>query len=317
MGDEDSEIRKELSNELDNLSSSLKEMNIFLAHHKENMAASTITEEKEEEPEASPKVVNANKTLSLIDKIVQKYNGDADYEALISLADEGMLMELDDILNNLEIERKTFEDKLAKNPIDFISFYRQRLEMNITYLYDTLQDLEAESIGQFGQRLPGLFKRVREKYTDEELPTDIKELVDAGNDINKLISATVQLSLKLWAAHDLGLYILVTLSDKRNNLINEIKGLEEEKKQLEIQRDERKKEIEEEMQKLSRDLDELQRKREGLAVEIENLNSQADKLKKQIKNGDEDSEDSDEESEDENHEAEDNSDDDKKSLYER
>ena len=272
----------DINKDIDTISESLKEINEIVENRKKASAATqeaSKPEEVQQEEEKVEKPTSAEletlKTLAEIDRIVSKYKGDPDFEALMTLANEHRLMEISDALANLEIEQKTFADKLEQNPLGFIAYYRQRLEVSITYLYDTLQDLEAESsVGQFGQRLPGLFKRIREKYSEEELPSDINELINAGNDINKLVSATVQLSLKLWAAHDLGLYLLITLSDKRNSLIDEINQLKNEKVQAEEDLNKRKAEIEEEINKTQQQLNDLQQKREELKVEVDSLMEQ-------------------------------------------
>jgi len=275
--------KTEFDDDLDFISKSLKELNEMVENRKKaslpDKEKAVEQEENKQNNEAEEGFTEAEKeavkTLAEIDKIVSKYKGDPDFEALMTLANEHRLMELSDALANLEIEQKTFNEKLEQNPLGFIAYYRQRLEVSITYLYDMLQDLEADSsIGQFGQRLPRLFRNIREKYSEEELPTDINELVNAGNDINKLVSATVQLSLKLWAAHDLGLYLLITLSDKRNSLIDEINQLKSERVQIEEDLNKRKAEIEEEISKTQQQLNDLQQKREELKVEIDSLMEQ-------------------------------------------
>lgn len=269
-----------------------------------------MEDEKEEETVMrEERIKSVNRTVDRIDKIAEKYENDPDYEALIKLVDDGIMMELPDILNNLEIRQKYFEENLAKNPMEFVVYYRQKLELSATYLYDTLQDLEADGKpGQFGQRLPGLFKKVRDNYTNEELPRDVGELLDAGNDINKLISATVQLALKFGAAHDLGLYILISLSKKRNELIEEIEVLNN---QAESIKDEIA-EISEEKRKLVSEIEGKKMDAEKAARKIEEATSNikggemavkikgdemAVKAKLEEKNKDEEKEEDDEEEE--------------------
>lgn len=227
-----------------------------------------------EEVEREKRLIKASEALNKIEIRSQRYDKDPDYEALMKLADDDILMELSDILNNLEIREEYFEKNLAKNPLEFIAYYRQKLELSANYLYDTLQDLEADGKpGQFGQRLPGLFRKVREHYSNDDLPSDIRELLDAGNDINKLISATVQLALKFGAAHDLGLYILITLAKKRNELIDNLSDLNN--KIMEING---------EFTALSKEKENIISEIEGRKRDLEETNHEIDKKNKEILN---------------------------------
>lgn len=255
--------------DVDNLISAVKGLAI-----KSNKNAMPTEYKSPEEAERETRLRSASETLNKVESISQKYDKDPDYEALLKLADDDILMELPDILNNLEIREEYFEKNMAKNPLEFIAYYRQKLELSANYLYDTLQDLEAENKpGQFGQRLPGLFRKVRDHYSNDELPSDIRELLDAGNDINKLISATVQLALKFGAAHDLGLYIIITMAKKRNELIDNLSDLNS--KIIETN---------EELAALSKEKEDIISEIEGRKRDIEELNSEIDKKNREILN---------------------------------
>jgi hypothetical protein len=243
----------------------------FYTASKENPEEKKHKEEEKETEKAKP-IKKSLENLCKVDEIIEKYKGEPEFENLATLETEGTLMDFQDILNNLDIDKSIFESKMAKNPIEFILYYRQKLEAGTTYLYDTLQDLEVDgNIGQFGQRLPNLFSKVKTNYSSEELPSDIRELVDAEKDINKLISATVQLSLKMWAAHDMSLYILISLSKKRDKLISQINNSQNELMQLEENKEQIRKEIEEENEKFEKIKAEHVEKTKNLLLENSTL----------------------------------------------
>ncbi len=173
------------------------------------------------------------KELLSFHRLIKKID-ESEYSVIYSrLKDLDTLMDLNDILKNLDIKPDAYKSSVDRDPIGFLVYYRQKFETKAEYLYDGLKDLESENrIGAYGQRIPSLFAKVRQRHPIESLPDSVVALLNSESDIEKLIATTVQVMFIYQAAHDLGFYIDTAIINKRKQIIDEIRKLEMDKDKL-------------------------------------------------------------------------------------
>lgn len=176
----------------------------------------------------------SDKSYVIVKRLIDKYskNKSPQFNLLKRLISDGIVLDIDKCLLHLGINKNTFYEHM-KDAENFKVYYRQKLEGEINYLYDTMKDLDSEEkIGMFGQRLSVLFDNISNKYQEDLLPSDIRKLLEAKSDIEKLLFTNIQVYMKYQSAHDLGFYLDVAEYDNREALRNEIAKLNEEKENL-------------------------------------------------------------------------------------
>ncbi len=156
------------------------------------------------------------------------------------------LINQDEALKFLEIEKVLFYKILKENPVNAIILIRKHCEDKAKMLLNSLLDLNSDdSIGITGQRLAKLFLKVRSDIPIENRIQSLNALLNTENDIIKIITTFGDMALTYQSNNDITLSLLTSLEklikekridlrDKYSKLMELESKIEERKNELKI-----------------------------------------------------------------------------------
>jgi hypothetical protein len=160
---------------------------------------------------------------------------------IIKLTENEQLLSIADATKHLKLTEQQYLEGIKRDFIGYFRFIRLRTETLVEADYEAMRDLQSQArIGEYGQRLPDLFKDIHRQYPypEDSLPRCVVNLIRAEDDIIKLIYTNIDIAMKYQAWADLTVYQIASISKEikelkeLHDLSNDVVTLREEKKNL-------------------------------------------------------------------------------------